>query len=121
MKKIKTNINIFNRYFSTKIKTNTIIINRYFSRKFKKIFYFIIYLKFIESKKFEISIFNRYLILLIVILLGIIYFLNYTLNYIFYIFFEYLLRLMDNGGLLKMETYDVQFDDLDHLLRMSLT
>jgi len=61
MKKIKTNINIFKRYFYT---------------KFKKTLFFIIHLEFMENQKVSISIFNRYLILFIIILFTSLFYLS---------------------------------------------
>tara|TARA_B100001996_G_scaffold29939_1_gene22808 strand:+ start:7 stop:1557 length:1551 start_codon:yes stop_codon:yes gene_type:complete len=61
MKKIKTNINIFNRHFSA---------------KFKKGISFIYRLEFMESKDVNISIFNRYLILFIVFLFSYLFYLS---------------------------------------------
>ena len=80
MKKIKTKItNVYNRYLSLiskniKIKTNAF--NRYLSTTFKKALLFIIRLKFIKSSKVDISVFNRYLITLIVILFSYLFYLS---------------------------------------------
>ena len=61
MKKIKININNFNRYFST---------------KFKKTLFFVIRLEFMESKKVSISVFNRYLILFFFVLFSYLFYLS---------------------------------------------
>ena len=61
MKKIKININNFNRYFST---------------KFKKTLFFVIRLEFMESKKVSISVFNRYLILFFLVLFSYLFYLS---------------------------------------------
>ena len=61
MKKIKININIFNRYFSTKLK---------------KTLSFLIRIQFMESKNVNISVFNRYLILSIVVLFSYLFYLS---------------------------------------------
>ena len=59
-----------------KIKTNINILKRYISRKFKKTLFFIIRLEFMESKKVNISIFNRYLILFIFSLFSYLFYLS---------------------------------------------
>ena len=91
MKKIKTKItNVYNRYisliskktlsffnrFSKNIKTKINIYNRFLSSVFKKALLFVIRLRFMRSKKFKISVFNRYLILLIVILFSNLFYLS---------------------------------------------
>ena len=94
MKKIKTKItNVYNRYLSLiskniKIKTNAF--NRYLSTTskslsttFKKTLLFIIRLKFIKSSKVDISVFNRYLITLIVILFSYLFYLSIPALYIY--------------------------------------
>ncbi len=68
MKKIKTNINI--------IKTNINILERQLSRKFKKILFYFIRLQFMETKRLKISIFNRYLIISIVLLFSYLFYLS---------------------------------------------
>ncbi len=50
--------------------------NRYFLTKFKKIIFFLIHLSFMKNNKINISVFNRYLILLIVLLFSYLFYLS---------------------------------------------
>ena len=91
MKKVKTKItNYYKRYIALiskkktlflnyflkniQIKINTI--NRSLSLISKKAILFVIRLRFMRSKKFKISVFNRYLILLIIILFSNLFYLS---------------------------------------------
>ena len=91
MKKVKTKItNTYNRYlsliskktlsffnrFSKNIEIKVKFFNRQLSKISKKTFLFVVRLRFMKSSKYQISVFNRYLILLIIILFSNLFYLS---------------------------------------------
>ena len=90
MKKVKTKItneykryisliskkkSLFFNYFTKNIKIKLNTFKRYISSISKKTLLFVIRLRFMRSKKYKISVFNRYLILLIIILFSNLFYL----------------------------------------------
>jgi len=90
MKKVKTKItneykryisliskkkSLFFNYFTKNIKIKLNIFKRYISSISKKTLLFVIRLRFMRSEKYKISVFNRYLILLIIILFSNLFYL----------------------------------------------
>ena len=76
------------------IKTKIVVYKHYLASMLKSIIFSIIYLKFMKNNKVQISVFNRYLILLIVLLFSYLFYLSIPALYNYEVLQKDLTRIL---------------------------